>query len=212
MMRALELIGSDVENFECPRCGCHDRERHLFLFMQSLGILMRLSEMRVLHFAPERRLGEIIGQAEPAEYVRCDLMPSSPNILAVNIEQMPFGSQSFDLVIANHVLEHVRDDKEAIREIARVLAPACCGILQTPFSPVLKQTWSDPGISSEQARLQCYGQEDHVRLYGRDIFERFEACGLIADVRHSDDMLPTIDARQAGINRLEPFMLFRLAV
>lgn len=72
---------------------------------------------------------------------------------------MPFADGSFDVVLANHVLEHVDDDRQAVAEIHRVLARGGRAILQTPYSRVLQQTWSDPGIVSEGARLQAYGQK-----------------------------------------------------
>ena len=209
LMAALESIGSDVDNFECPRCGSHDRERHLYLYMEAAGILECLSSMRVLHFAPENHLSRIIEQANPMEYIRCDLQPTAPEIERINIERMPFQDQSFDLVIANHVLEHVSDDILATREVHRVLAAGGLAVLQTPYSPVLHVTWSDAGIASDQARLQAFGQEDHVRLFGRDIFDRFSESGLMAEAHDHCDLLAEVDARRLGVNPREPFFLFR---
>ena len=208
-MAAVGSIGSDVDNFECPRCGSHDRERHLYLYMKAAGILDRLGAMRVLHFAPEKHLSRVIRERAPVEYVRGDLHPTSSEIENVDIEQMPFGNQSFDLVIANHVLEHVSDEMCATREIHRVLAVGGLAILQTPFSPVLQKTWSDPGIATDEARLQAFGQEDHVRLFGRDIFGRFASSGLVPDIQTHGDLLGECDAWRYGINPQEPFFLFR---
>jgi SAM-dependent methyltransferase len=121
---------------------------------------------------------------------------------------MPFGDGQFDFVVANHVLEHVQEDAHALREIFRVLKPGGQAVLQTPYSAVLHQTFSDPGISTPEARLQLYGQEDHARLYGRDIFDRFTGCGLEARVGTHAELLPGLDAVRHGVNPQEPFFLF----
>ena len=208
LMRALDVVGSDVEHFECPRCGSHDRERHLALYLRAVGMFDLLSGMRVLHFAPERRLRRQIAATSPVEHVCCDLYPSEPGIRKVDMEAMPFGDGAFDLLIANHVLEHVSDDLKAVAEIYRVLAPGGLAILQTPFSPTLHRTWSDPGIIEPSARLQAYGQEDHVRLFGRDIVERITSTGLRSRMATHEELLGHIDVRKMGVNPAEPFFLF----
>lgn len=208
LMRALDVVGSDVDHFECPRCGSHDRERHLTLYMRAAGIFDRLRDMRVLHFAPERGLGRLLAAASPLDHVRCDLYPRDANIRKVDIEQMPFEEGTFDLVIANHVLEHVDDDVRAAREVHRVLKPGGLAILQAPFSRVLQNTWSDPGIVSEVARLHAFGQEDHVRLFGADFVERVASSGLKPRVASHADWLAGVDAGRFGVNPDEPFLLF----
>lgn len=207
--RALDIVGSDLDHFECPNCGAHDRERHLAQFLRASGLLTRLTGRRIVHFAPERAIVALLAARQPADYRKCDLHPASPQIDAVDITRMPFGDASVDLLVANHVLEHVEDDSRALAEIVRVLAPGGHAILQTPYSNVLLRTWEDPGIVEPYARLQAYGQEDHVRLYGRDIFERFAASGLEACVVTHDQLLPDVDAGSSGVNRREPFFLFR---
>lgn len=209
LMDALEGVGSDIEHYECPRCGSNDRERHLWLYMQSAGVVELIPRLRIVHFAPERRISRLIADARPATYVRCDLHAVGPDIHEMDIQAMSFQDGSVDLLIANHVLEHVDDDRKAVQEIHRVLAPAGAAILQTPYSPVLEATWQDDGIRSSQARLQAYGQEDHVRLFGRDIFDRFAASGLVPAVERHDALLPDIDPDLYGVNVAEPFFLFR---
>lgn len=209
LMEALAIVGSDIRNFECPRCGAHDRERHLLMYLQASGYMDTLSRMRILHFAPERNLSRRIAAMSPSAYVLCDLYPAAPGIKRVDIEAMPFGDAEFDLIVANHVLEHVEDDRRAIAEIQRVLASDGFAILQTPYSQTLHHTWSDPGILCGQARRQAYGQEDHARLFGRDIIERFAATGLNPVVRTHAELLQEIDPVVTGVNQHEPFLLFR---
>jgi SAM-dependent methyltransferase len=212
LMNVLDGIGSNPDQFECPRCGAHDRERHLLMYLEMSGLLANLGGKSVLHFAPEKRLGPRIEATGPARYVPCDLYPSSPDVQRVDMLSMPFESGTFDLVIANHVLEHVDDDLKALSEIHRVLKPGCHAILQTPYSAKLHHTWQDSGIDTDAARLQAYGQTDHVRLFGRDIFERFESAGFESRVQQHADVQSHINARATGVNPAEPFFLFRKPV
>jgi SAM-dependent methyltransferase len=209
-MRALDVVGSDLGNFECPWCGSHDRERHLMMYLQATGLWSRIPGLSILHFAPERRLAPRLLAQGPVRYVRADLYPAGPDIIRMDIHAIPEDDRSFDLVIANHVLEHVDDEVRAVAEIARVLRPGGHAVLQVPYSPRLTRTFSDPGIDSEAARLECYGQEDHVRLFGRDVFARFAAAGGLEDLSASHgELLPDRDAYRWGVNPAEPFFLFR---
>jgi len=211
LMRVLDAVGSDADNFGCPRCSAHDRERHLLMYLEAAGLLAQMRGKTIVHFAPERRLSRRIAETDPARYVRCDLYPASPDIERIDLLSMGLESGSVDLLIANHVLEHVADDGRALAEIRRVLRVGGYAILQTPYARKLHNTWEDPGIADAAARFQAYGQADHVRLYGRDIFDRFTAAGFESCVRQHADLLPDIDAHKFGVNRAEPFFLFRRA-
>ena len=211
-MRALEVIGSDPDNHECPWCGALDRERHLLMYMRTAGLFDSLPGMAILHFAPERRLSRLIEATKPARYIKCDLYPDAPEVERVDMLAIPYPDKTFDLVIANHVLEHVTDDTLALEEIRRVLKPGGYAILQTPFSPKLHSTWSDEGIDNDQARLQAYGQEDHVRLFGRDLFDLFAAVGLASRVRQHTEVVSEFDPEEYGVNIAEPFFLFERRV
>jgi len=211
LMLALEIVGSDINHFECPRCGAHDRERHLLLYLQSSGLFDKIREWSVVHFAPENRLSQHIAAEKPKRYIRCDLYPTSTDIMRIDMQSMPFEAETFDLLLANHVLEHVNALDLALAEIYRVLKPGGYAILQTPYSNKLHNTWEDAGIDSPQARLQAFGQEDHVRLFGRDIFDRIAKVGLEPCVQSHQILLANRDADYFGINPLEPFFLFRKA-
>lgn len=211
LARALELIGSDLDHYLCPWCGANDRERHLWLYLTRGGILAGMEGRAVLHFAPEPRLTPRLQQVRPARHVQADLFPAHSGIERVDLLAMPYPDASFDMVMANHVLEHVSDELAAVREIRRVLRPGGLAVLQTPFSGVLEHTISDPGVKTAEARLQLYGQEDHARIFGRDIFERICSAGLVSRVRSHDEALPDVDGGRFGVNRREPFFLFTRA-
>jgi SAM-dependent methyltransferase len=209
LMHVLDLVGSNPDHFECPRCGAHDRERHLLMYLQSAGLITGLHGKDVLHFAPEKRLTPLIRATNPARYIRCDLFPNAPDIQRIDMMDIPFDTGTFDLVMANHVLEHVNDDTKALTEIHRVLKAGGIAILQTPYSRRLHWTWQDPGIDSAEACLQAYGQADHVRMFGRDIFDRIAAVGFESLIRQHSELLPNVDPVQSGVNPQEPLFLFR---
>ncbi|MDE2150036.1 MAG: class I SAM-dependent methyltransferase [Gammaproteobacteria bacterium] len=162
----------------------------------------------ILHFAPEQHIRDFVTRHQPREYVQADLFPNNPSIARMDLTALPTQTNYFDLVIANHVLEHVTNDSLALSEIYRTLKPGGYAILQTPFSPQLSSTLEIPALRSPEARLQLYGQEDHVRLYGTDIFARIEASGLSSCVRKHQDALPDLDPFRHGVNPEEPLFLF----
>lgn len=207
----LDIVGSDIDNFSCPACGAHDRERHLLLYLDRLGLLARFKGARILHFAPERHVTKIIELAGPSQYVKADLFPADHTVEKIDMLDIPYEAASFDFVIANHVLEHVADDIKALSELSRVLRRGGMAILQTPFSMRLKFTFADPGIDDELTRRFVYGEDNHVRLYGADIFERFAVTGLLANARSHAELLPDVDASRYGVNPKEPLFLFSKA-
>jgi predicted SAM-dependent methyltransferase len=166
---------------------------------------------RILHFAPERRYSAFIADAKPLKYIKADLYPAAADVLKVDMLDMQFADQSFDIVIANHVLEHVADSLAALREIRRVLRQGGLAILQTPYSAVLEHTFEDKGIVAASAREYAYGQDDHVRLFGRDIFDVYASAGFAGHVMRHEEVLSAFDAAAHGVNSQEPFFLFERA-
>jgi len=99
--------------------------------------------------------------------------------IKMDIHQIPFEKNTFDVVLCNHVLEHVKDDIRAMAEIHRVLKPNGFAILQVPFfNPVPDVTFEDPGITDRRERERVFGQDDHVRKYGNDYAQRIKRAGL----------------------------------
>ena len=203
----LQTIGSDVENFACPLCGCHDRERHLLMFFDRLGLWSKIADSNVLHFAPERHLATRIRQHHPATYIKADLTPSSPDVQPVDVTRIPFEDDWFEMIICNHVLEHVPDDAKALAELFRVLKPGGCAVLQTPYSSLLQNSFCDPGIDTDELRNRLYGQEDHVRVYGRDLFTKIEQAGFDLQVKTHADVLADIATSYYGVNPREDLIL-----
>jgi SAM-dependent methyltransferase len=207
-LKKLQTIGSNVERFWCPNCSSIDRERHLLLFLDRLNIMKRFRGSVVLHMSPEYRLRGYIESHDLGNYIRGDLTPSAEDVQQIDLEQIPYPHETFDLVICNHMLEHVADAELALHEIHRVLKPGGRAICQTPYSPRLTKTFEDPRLQSTDDRLFFYGQEDHVRLFGSDIEHCFTAVGFVGRLVPHAEILPDLDPEQFGINEREPFFDF----
>lgn len=204
----LKWTGSDFDQFWCPFCRSHDRERHLILFFEKLGFWSRLEGASVLHFAPEKRLATRIEACRPARYVKGDLVPAREGVEKMDVTAIPYAAETFDWVLCNHVLEHVPDDAKALREICRVLRPGGTAILQTPYASGLAVSLEDPAeIKTDQQRIEFYGQEDHIRLYGRDLFDRIRAAGFSLELKWHAECLAEVDSQRFGVNRDEPLFL-----
>jgi ubiquinone/menaquinone biosynthesis C-methylase UbiE len=114
------------------------------------------------------------------KYITADIESPLAKV-KMDIHEIPFGENHFDVVLCNHVLEHVRDDIKAMSEIKRVLKPGGWAIMQVPFfSPVPNVTIEDTTITNPRDREKAFGQDDHVRKFGKDYSRRIERAGLTA--------------------------------
>lgn len=172
------IIGMGLRECYCPFCYSTDRERLLFIYLKRKTNLFNDKEKyKLLHFAPEKNLANIIRSKSNIDYLTADLYMENV-MMKVDVSSIPFNDNYFDIIICNHVLEHVQDDLEAMKELYRVLKPNGWGILQVPISYSLDKTFEDPRISSAKDRIKYYGQKDHVRIYGLDYTKRLEKVGF----------------------------------
>ncbi len=136
--------------------------------------------MQVLHIAPEACFIKRFEKIHGDQYITADIESPLAKV-KMDIHQIPFPENTFDALLCNHVLEHVKDDIQAMREIYRVLKPGGFAILQVPFfNPIPEITLEDPSITDPREREKAYGQDDHVRKYGKDYTKRLEHAGLTA--------------------------------
>lgn len=164
-------------NALCPNCMSLERHRLLWLYLEQRTNFFR-TPLKVLHFAPEACFMKRFENMHGDGYITADI--ESPLAkLKIDIHNIPLNDNAFDVVLCNHVLEHVADDLKAMREIRRVLKPGGFAILQVPFfHPVPEITLEDPAVTDPRERERLYGQRDHVRRYGRDYPLRIESAGL----------------------------------
>ncbi|HEY4803508.1 MAG TPA: glycosyltransferase [Paraburkholderia sp.] len=207
-MRQVESVGSTLVNYECPNCLCNDRDRHLWLYIAYSGALDNASSKRILHIAPEMRIEPRIRALSPLDYIAGDLHPRAPGHRKINVESLEFADGYFDLIICNHVLEHVSDPSKALAEFSRCLAPNGRLIAQTPYSPALRWTFELNRPVTPEFATRYFGQNDHVRLFGADIVDQFRKAGLSGDLYPHDVVLGDISADAVGCNPREPYFFF----
>jgi hypothetical protein len=160
----------------CPRCGAQERHRALWLYMRERTDLFARDQLSILHWAPEYALQRSLSALPNAAYVSADLQGDEAS-QHMDMTDVPFKDDAFDLIVCVHVLEHVPDDRQAIREMVRVLKPGGQALLLVPI--VLEQpTLEDPSVVTPEQRKEAYWQEDHVRLYGADFPQRLEEEGF----------------------------------
>jgi SAM-dependent methyltransferase len=152
----------------------------------------------VLHVAPEQcfegRLRARLGDG----YLTADML--DPHVMErMDITRIEYPDETFDIVYCSHVLEHVPDDRQALREFRRVLKRTGWAILLVPITA--DRTFEDPTIATASERLRVFGQEDHVRCYGPDYVDRLAEAGFAVDVTRASDLVSPQDAVRMGVSR-----------
>lgn len=179
-------------NAQCPGCGALERHRLLALYLRERTNLFdaAIGTLAVLYVAPEAVMQSIIRPLPHVRYVSADL--SSPIAdERIDITSIPRPDAAFDVIFCNHVLEHVDDDRRAMRELCRVLKPGGWAILQSPMDSSLEATFEDPSVTDPRERERLFGQRDHVRLYGRDYGQRLAEAGFDVTIDRFSSTMPT---------------------
>lgn len=187
VLSELDVVGGEYfEHDVCPVCDAHSRARLILQYLQHDSKALRGSEQRrVLHFAPERCISVFLASRPRLAYTAADLDSGRyGHVKAVPVDAtcIPYPDDHFDLIICNHILEHIDDDRQAMRELQRVLRHGGEAILQVPISLRLATTYQDERVRSATEREHAYGQHDHVRLYGLDYPARLRAEGFVVEV------------------------------
>jgi len=178
------------ENVLSPSTLSLERHRLLWLFLQnetdffgettrniSFKIRQNNQALKVLHFAPEQAFYKTFRQLKSIDYITTDLNSPLADVTA-DICALPFEDNRFDVIFCNHVLEHIPDDTKAMQELFRILAPNGLGIFQIPQDLTREKTFEDNNITDPKKRTEIFGQYDHVRIYGRDYFEKLKIIGF----------------------------------
>ncbi len=202
--KRLNIVGSDIDNFGCPYCSSHDRERHIFMFFDAIELWTKIPNSQILHFAPERNLPKKIESLNPLKYIKADYNPKQENIEKIDATDIIFNNETFDFVICNHVLEHVPNYLKAMEEIYRVLKPGGIAILQTPFSKILSQNFEEKNINSDEQRLFFYGEKDHYRIFSeQNFYDDLEKIGFKLKIIKNSDFFNDKSSFYFGINKKE---------
>ncbi len=164
------------ENVLSPSTLSLERHRLLWLY------LVRETEFfskpyKVLHFAPEQAFYKRFRKLKNLAYTTTDLNSPLADVKA-DICDLPFEDGSFDVILCNHVLEHIPDDHKAMQELYRVMKPGGWGVFQVPQDLKRPTTFEDDTITDKKERARIFGQCDHVRIYGIDYFDKLRSAGF----------------------------------
>lgn len=170
--------GKQRENALSPSTLSLERHRLMWLFLRDeTDFFTSTKKLKTLHIAPEQCFLSIFKKQQNLEYVTSDLESPIADVKA-DICNLPFEDNSFDVIFCNHVLEHIPDDKKAMQELFRVLKKGGFGIFQVPQDLNMDITFEDNSITDKKERARIFGQYDHVRVYGKDYFDRLREIGF----------------------------------
>ena len=167
-----------------------ERHRLIWLYLQRETSFFSL-DAAVLHMAPEKALMTRLRKLKYLTYTTCDLESPLAEVKA-DICDLPFPDASFDWILCNHVLEHIPNDTKAMQELYRVLKPGGKALLQVPLNTALEETFEDDSIVDKAARTKVFGQYDHVRVYGKDYFEKLRQTGFeVNEIQYGKSLTET---------------------
>lgn len=188
---------SKRKNAMCPVCRSLERHRFLWVFLKTKTNLFDNSYKNFLHVAPERIFMIKFNKLKHLNYVTGDLFRGRSKI-KLDACFLPFFDETFNILICNHVLEHIPDDRKAIKEFYRVMKKDSWAIITVPITE--KTTFEDPSIKSPIERKKLFGQEDHVRKYGLDFKDRLKSAGFEVFIFKSKDFIAPDLSIKMGIS------------
>jgi SAM-dependent methyltransferase len=213
VLKDYDVIGGEYyPNDDCPICYANQRSRLLAAYLtEHLDIQ---DGWDVLHVAPELALYRYVFESKTVNYYPADLYPEKykhvPGVRKVDINAIPFRSGTFDLILCNHVLEHVPDDRQAMRELRRVLRAGGTAVLQVPLSTKLPNTVEDPSITDPTERERRFGQFDHVRIYAEnDYLRRLREAGFRVELLSAEEVAGPDGPERRDLNPRERLVVAR---
>jgi len=192
----------------CPDCQSLERQRLAWLYMLSeTNLLDGRTPVRLLHVSPDRSLSTRLANEPLVAQLTADLNPAGV-IAQMDISDIYYPEASFDAIYCSHVLEHVPEDRRAMKEMFRVLAPGGWALIQVPL--MRDHTDEDPTVTDEAERTRRFGQRDHVRHYGRlDFPKRLAEAGFDVTVDPFPLRLGRGDVQRFGLTVDEKLILGR---
>lgn len=180
---------SPRENVLSPSTLSLERHRLLWLWLERETDFFT-KPSKVLHFAPEQAFYKRFRKSTHLDYTTTDLNSPLADVKA-DICNLPFKDNAYDIILCNHVLEHIPDDTKALQELYRVLKPGGMAILQIPQDLNREVTFEDNSITDRDERAKIFGQYDHVRVYGRDYFDKLRSIGFkVEEINYTTTLKP----------------------
>lgn len=168
-----------------------ERDRLIWLYLKEKTNIF-YSELKILHFAPEYIFQKKLSSFPNLDYISADLY-SHRALVKMDVTNIEYQDSTFDVVLCNHVLEHVVDDRKAINELFRVLKPEGWAIIQSPVDNTRNETFEDNTIKSPEDRERTFGRYDHVRIYGKDYKNRLKKAGF--EVKVDRDFVKELEGK-----------------
>lgn len=183
--------GQQRPNVLSPSTLSLERHRLLWLYLKNDTDFFHKPQ-KVLHMAPEQCFLSIFKKMKHLDYITADLYSPIVDVKA-DILDLPFDDNTFDIVFCNHVLEHIEDDSKAMNELFRVMKSGGMGIFQVPQDLKRELTYEDSNIQTPEDKTKHFGQYDHVRIYGKDYFDRLRKAGFqVEEVDYSKRLSPEL--------------------
>jgi SAM-dependent methyltransferase len=161
--------------------------------------------MKLLHVAPERVFFKNFRREKQIQYFPADkFMPGHHyprGTKKIDILDITYSDNFFDAILCTHVLEHVDNDIQAMKEFYRVLKPGGWAVLQVPIDYSRADTFEDNSINTPEEREKHFGQRDHLRLYGRDYSQRLIKAGFNVDCIDFCNMFPEEEQKRFGFDK-----------
>jgi hypothetical protein len=200
------LLSSNHDGY-CPRCNSKARHRRLWLYLQEHTELPT-ADLELLEIAPWWALSRRLRRAPNVSFTGLDIERRGPHVTVVgDAADMPLESDFFDAVLCIHTLEHVGDDRTAMRELHRVTKPGGWAVVSVPLR-LDGTTYEDPSITDPEDRLRAFGERSHVRLYGPDLADRLRDAGFTVGVDWAD-RIPLETRQRFGLRDDENLFLCR---
>lgn len=195
------------KNALCPKCFSLERHRLIWLYLKNRTGFFT-DTLEALHIAPEQCFYSRFKKLPHLKYITGDL-ESPIATVKFDIQDIPFEESSFDVVICNHVYEHVPDDKKAMAEIYRILKPGGFAISLVPVEFDREKTYEDPSVTDPWERQKHFNQKDHYRIYGKDFPERMKEIGFTVNEKNYLDAFSKADREKYGLMDQENMFAYR---
>ncbi len=184
----------------CPVCGSFERHRMVWYYLTNYTKILK-NEINLLHFAPETVFYNTFKKMK-INYFPVDFEPKGygDDCKKMDATDIKHPDSFFDIIIANHLLEHVPDDKKAMSEFYRVLTPLGFAVITIPIKKDLQKTYEDFNITDPQEREKAFGQYDHVRWYGSDFIERLMEVGFKVEMINFTEILNSQERFKHGFS------------
>lgn len=191
----------------CPKCGARSRHRLLYLFLKN-STNFYVDKLNVLHFAPAHCFFDRFKSLQNLDYLSADI--NSPRAMEkIDMTNIRYPDNYFDVIISSHVLEHIQEDIRAMQELYRVLKIGGWSVHNVPIDYSRKKTYENSQVNTPEERLKYFGHFDHKRIYGTDYKDRLESAGFLVEIINVMDFVSIGDQKKYSIDEKGKIYLCR---